>query len=49
MNVLFALGLVIIRANGDSLITKQGADSKISNVRMVKSESIPNLKCGFLD
>ena len=40
MNVLPALGLVITRANGEPLITKQESDSKIANIRIYTEISV---------
>ena len=49
MNVLPALGLVITRANGEPLITKQESNSKIANIRILKSVSNPSLKGCFVE
>ena len=45
MNGFPALGLVIIRANGEPLITKQESDSKIANIRILKSVRSQRLFC----
>ena len=50
MNVLPALGLAITRANGESLISKHEASSKVAHahVSLVQSSTIPSLKGQFL-
>ena len=50
MNVLPALGLAITRANGESLISKHEASSKVAHahVSLVQSSTIPSLKGRFL-
>ena len=48
MNTLPALGLTILRANGEPLIVKQESHPSVAHVRLVEAVTVPSLKGCFL-
>ena len=48
MNVLPALGLTIRRANGEPVVTNEGADPVVAHVRLIQASTVPSLKGRFL-
>ena len=48
MNVLPALGLTIRRANGEPVMTNEGADPVVAHVRLIQASTVPSLKGRFL-